>query len=516
MKKIFFYLCLFFTLFSCKNEDNNIVVKEDNITISTESLAFLNTGEAIDNNNSVTVESNGDWQLIGKQSWCHPSIINGKNGDVVTFISDPNPEIENRNTTFSFVCGNKTVKLNIIQKKHNVIELYENDITVPREGGSVTLRISSNTSYEYTLPEDSRSWITVEEPVKSRGLDLSLVTLKVSENDKYSYRKANIVFKAEDGSSAVAQIIQNRHLKLESEKTNYKVDNNGGELSINVSTNLAYRIVVSDDCKDWISYVENEKHPENPDDVIYTTEKFTIKSGVEALRVGRVSLEALDGSLSTSLFIGQMGSTPSEKISIPDINFRKALNDLGFIWTEDIDKEECEITNIGVSATKLDISGRNIESIEGIEHFQKVKTFDCRNNNIRRIDLTKNYIEKPNGETYFTGFSGNPLEYINLGKSWVDYLKLENVPPLNGLTGTNGESSTHLVIIGDYPMAVYIKNNSSLTDLNLYNCPKIYLSYVDINGCAEGKTLNVYVKTGEKPWSWPSNVKLIYEDKQDF
>lgn len=516
MKKIYFILCTVFALLSCNSENEKIDESVDNnISLTVESLAFLNNGDAIEGVNSVTVESSSDWQLIGKDDWCHPSVKSGKNGDVVTFTADENPDTENRIAVFSFVCGNKTSKLSVIQKQNNVITLYKDNIEVAKEGGEVFLRVSSNTEFECIIPEECKNWISVNSISKSRGVDLTVISLNISENDGFAFRKADVVLKAEDGNEAIANINQDRVLKLSSENGTYKAENAGGELSVNISTNLAYEVVIPEDAKSWITYNgSDDEITENPDDIVSTKANFTLTQGEEALRVCVVKLKAIDGSLESSFIVGQTGSQPSEKFNVPDPNFKKALSDLGYIWVDENDGT-CEVTNIGMDAWQLNVPNMNIESIEGIEYLKNVQRIDLKNNNIKRADLSKLNLSIGITSSYFEGLCGNPLEYVDFGNSNVKYVKLEKSASLNGLTGSNGESSKHLIIKGSNVLGLYISNNADLTDINVYNCSKISEYGFDLRNCAVGKTLNLYTNR-ITPYSKPANLKVIFEDKQDF
>ncbi len=70
---------------------------------------------------------------------------------------------------------------------------------------------------------------------------------------------------------------------------------------------------------------------------------------------------------------------------IPDINFRKALVELF-----KFDKIECFTIEICQSVKILSLYGKNIESLQGIEHFPNIETLNCKINNLTSLDLSKN------------------------------------------------------------------------------------------------------------------------------
>lgn len=117
---------------------------------------------------------------------------------------------------------------------------------------------------------------------------------------------------------------------------------------------------------------------------------------------------------------------------------------------------------------------------------------------------------------YFEGLCGNPLEYVHFAGSKSIDVKLSKDNALNGLTGANGESSTHLIVEGSNVRCVITNGNAMLTDLNIYNCGALNGKYCQFSDCAVNGTLNIYVKQGVSLPYLPRNGKIINQDKQDF
>ena len=129
MKQIVSILCLSLLFFAC-SDDNEKKVEEigNKISVSNETLAFLNTGEAVGGNNSVKIESDGNWRLSGKKTWCRPSATEGENGETVTFEVDPNPTTDTRSTTFTFICGNQATKVVVTQSQDDLMDIYKDNL----------------------------------------------------------------------------------------------------------------------------------------------------------------------------------------------------------------------------------------------------------------------------------------------------------------------------------------------------------------------------------------------------
>lgn len=470
-------------------ENTGDVSGNNEISLSAEALSFLNTGEAIGDVASVTVTSSGKWTLIGKTEWCHPSVKEGTNGDVVTFTADANSEKESRSTIFSFVCGDRTAKLNVMQKENDVLEFYNDTYSVGMEGGEITVRVSSSSDFEYSVSEEDAGWIVPSEPssVESKAVDLHLVKFTVNPTDEYVDREGKITFTCGRESKDVT-VLQDRLIELKAEQDVYQVEANGGQLVVRVSTNLPYTVTVPDAASSWLSFTPNPDAGTDPGEKVVREETFTISVQGEMTRAGKITLTSADGSLVSSFIIMQKGSSP-KVIEIPDDNFRAALADLSYVLTEGYEGPQCEITDLGQNAKEMNVSGKEIRSLEGIKNFSKVETLDCSNNYITHMDFSDTYVWAP----YSGGsnFDGNPIEEF-IGGKYVQYVLLQCEGNRRGLVAPDGTASTKLRISGTSVLAVYVQYNAALTKVDLSGTGITSSSYCGCAGCADGGRLSVY------------------------
>ena len=86
LKNIMITLLAATMLWGCSDDDESINGSEATISLSTNTIQTDKNGGNI----TVTVASSGDWRLAGVCDWAHPSVMSGKDGDVVTFTIDPN------------------------------------------------------------------------------------------------------------------------------------------------------------------------------------------------------------------------------------------------------------------------------------------------------------------------------------------------------------------------------------------------------------------------------------------
>lgn len=506
---IFSAMSLFTMACSEGNGTPENVGGDSTIALSVQSVTFLNDGSPAEGSAaSVTVESSGEWRLIGKDTWCHPSVTSGKSGETVVFAADKNEGENLRSVEFSFVCGSKTERLTVVQKKNDIIELFRSEYEVSRNGEQIVVRASANDDVSYKVSEEAAGWITLSDVPATKTLGVSIFVFDISANDEYSTRNGIIYFTA-GGKTAEARITQERKIELSAEQSVYNVQGDGQRLEVKIHTNLPYSISVPEAASSWLSLEKDPQGGQDPGNITTRTEVFTISSQGEMSRAGKVTLTALGEDLTTSFTIVQRGSSPVI-LSIEDDKFRQALTDLSYVLPDETGSgNECELTDLGQNATTLDVSNMGISSLSGIEYFTNLTTLNCSNNNIRYLDLSQTKVWLP-----FSGgsqISGNPLEEI-IGSPSTQYIRLEN----RGLTGADGTSSSKLRISGDAINGVYLQNNPNLMKLDIYHCPNIASSYISVSGCAEGSTLIVYHNLAYPPYVPPGqNIKYENTDPGD-
>ncbi|WP_143744062.1 leucine-rich repeat domain-containing protein [Maribacter ulvicola] len=187
-----------------------------------------------------------------------------------------------------------------------------------------------------------------------------------------------------------------------------------------------------------------------------------------------------------------MCSCSNEQVDIPDINFKNALLYSNCIDTNgdgkgDSDADTNNDNQIQLSEIKnlefLDVSSKNIISLQGIDNFTKLKYLDCYKNELVHLDVTKN----TNLEVLFCfdnkliqldvskntnlielGCRGNKLTSLDLSqnkKLRIVYCYKNNLTTLNVKNGNNANMSTMWAF--DNPHLFSIAVNDKNTDFPL-------------------------------------------------
>ena len=182
--------------------------------------------------------------------------------------------------------------------------------------------------------------------------------------------------------------------------------------------------------------------------------------------------------------LGQCKKDTNLYVTIPDDNFLNALIVRG------VDKNGDGIISTGEAAeiTFLNIFGRNISDLKGIEAFVNLDSLNCVYNQLTRMDITKNHklIFLLCGENSLTSLdvSNNPALYTLAcyGNSLTS-IDVSNNPELislfcnsNSLTSLDVSNNTALInlVCGDNQLtSLDLSNNTLLEEFNLASMPSL-------------------------------------------
>ena len=137
---------------------------------------------------------------------------------------------------------------------------------------------------------------------------------------------------------------------------------------------------------------------------------------------------------------------------IADTNFEKALIELGHDSILDGKIITADIENIEL----LYILGESIKSLNGIEHFTKLKELWCDRNELSTLDLSKN----------------KNLYYLSCNENKLDTLILGQKNKLKILSCNNNQLS-HLDLSKSPQISSLECNNNHLKNIDLSNNPSL-------------------------------------------
>ncbi|QGY46221.1 T9SS type A sorting domain-containing protein [Maribellus comscasis] len=156
---------------------------------------------------------------------------------------------------------------------------------------------------------------------------------------------------------------------------------------------------------------------------------------------------------------------------VPDDNFEQALIDLGY----DSGELNDSVPTVNIDTlTILDVSGKNIGDLTGIEDFSILKDLFCGDNQLSSLDVKSNLaLERlicfNNQLTNIDISSNSNLSVISCSNNQISFLNLSLNPKLTIVQCNSNQISS--LDLSSNPMLtnVEVGNNSSLTSLNVQN-----------------------------------------------
>ena len=235
------------------NQGGGDIPADAYIGLNKDAVTFSPDGGSVD----VTVYSNYKWTLSTSCDWCIASMSEGEAsevGTVVTLYADV--AYDDRETTFIFSCGNAKKVLIVSQNfKETIIADENNTFNVPAEGGVVEIAYQTTVECEVVIPQSAQSWISLTP--QTRALISEKAILIIAENTTYSGRETVVkVVKVGDNTLFAEYTISQVHNDaIIAENNTLKIDGWQQNVTIQYQTNVECEVVISDDCKEWISVV---------------------------------------------------------------------------------------------------------------------------------------------------------------------------------------------------------------------------------------------------------------------
>ena len=167
------------------------------------------------------------------------------------------------------------------------LNVYYDDIVFPSDGGEDSFEIESNGDWVITNDAD---WLTID---PSEGKGSCSITLTASASDLYDDRNTVITVKAGDKTETFT-VTQKYAEALLVTKNKFDIPQKGGELTVEVQSNISYDIVIDEDCQSWISEVPQSK-------ALNTyTHTFSVASNQDTTkREGRIEIIGSNGKTET-------------------------------------------------------------------------------------------------------------------------------------------------------------------------------------------------------------------------
>lgn len=241
-------MCLFFVVISCKSDSTPDSLEN----FSTKELSFETSGGS----QNLTFTSANAYSITSSADWISVNPLEGEGGEniKISVKAEANESVDDRETKFTVVSGEKMETIEVKQKQKNQINVKDKEFSVDVQGGEIVLDFEANVDPKVEILD---SWINVK-TVKTKGLEAQQLIFVVSPNSKKDDREGKITLKTpgSDTPDEIKVIQEGR--KLEIETDDFTIDFNKQNLSIDVSANIEYDVLISKNAENWITLNSSE------------------------------------------------------------------------------------------------------------------------------------------------------------------------------------------------------------------------------------------------------------------
>lgn len=482
LKNIMITLLAATMLWGCSDDDESINGSEATISLSTNTIQTDKNGGNI----TVTVASSGDWRLAGVCDWAHPSVMSGKDGDVVTFTIDPNTLDEKRTATFKFFTGSAVVPLQVETLPDYIIDLLSDDnLSISREENAIQIQLNTNIAEPViTYSEGGEEWLAFDKRSDFGGK--VTLSFKAAKNVTYKERSATITISSPLVMNPVnVNVNQKRTEAIIPETDVLMYDLSARTISFKVRYNVEYTasIVQGDE---WITE-QSVSQPQLGDDGLTTVTLTYTLSGATDTRGGLVRITNTNNTLASDIAVVQK-DPDVELVSIPDQNLRALV--VKNNWALSIAGSQCIILEAGLNATSLSNSSYSsqLTDLTGIENFPNLTSLSlgyCTN--MKKLDISGLHKVKSLSlsnarycEEYNLG--DNPIPSFNAGGTYA-YSYAESLK-----FSSSKLESLDLSIISWY------ESYDNVTSIDVSECPML----TTLNANRSNKVKTLYLKKGQE------------------
>ena len=295
MKKFLLFTAALLMLGSCFEKPVDDPVAKDSIELSSNSATLTKEAGKV----QVIVTSSGEWKLTSETSydWVTPSAFKGIDGDIVKFDVVENVE-EDRTAIYTFTCGKATADFTIISvagEKPHLTLASEAELVKEFEAGKFTVNVNSPLGYRsvsVTLSEGADAWLHKEATLPGETENDALINFSYDLLEGLQGREAVITLSSEGLESLTVNLKQNAKPQLVPELEFVAAPVEGGSVSVPVTANVEYDVVIAEEGRGWLTYkglvdgnvtfditpLEGEKRS-----VVVTLTQKNVPAGTEAL-----------------------------------------------------------------------------------------------------------------------------------------------------------------------------------------------------------------------------------------
>lgn len=188
----------------------------------------------------VDIASNVDYEVVMPSvNWIKTVATKDLMSSTMAFVILPNDSYDSRVASIRFVStdGAYSESVTVTQVQKDAIVIARDCYSFDNDGGRFDVELQHNVDYELIVDAE---WIT---HVSTKGLSSDVLTFDVARNPSENSRETFIKFHNRDkGIQQAIKVVQTQGSLIVISKTEYVLGPEGGELSVEVNSNIDYQV----------------------------------------------------------------------------------------------------------------------------------------------------------------------------------------------------------------------------------------------------------------------------------
>ena len=212
----------------------------------------------------IEVTANVEYDVVipsAAQSWLRISESRSElRTNQLCFIIDKNESLSQRSANVRLVSMSGSTLQTICFVQSGEEKVYDSDLqshySVDVQGCEISVTITTNMQYTVYIPNEAK-WLSVADTRAEVRTDK--LTFTIVANDSFDARTATVkLFDSDYNVIQIIEFVQKGQDKIfETDGvSDYDISSYGGEVSIVVTTNLEYEVVIPESAKSWISLAD--------------------------------------------------------------------------------------------------------------------------------------------------------------------------------------------------------------------------------------------------------------------
>lgn len=275
-------------------------VQKNAIILTQKQYQAKATGEDL----TVELNSNIEYDVIIPQdaiSWISQIKTKALTTDILKFHIEANLESNKRSTKILFKAknSNHSDTLQITQLANRAISIAKQEYNLSSTATNIFVEVTTNIDFKTIIPTNAQSWIKL---IQTESTQKNSLHFSISANDNYEKRsaKVKIVDNTDDKNYIECTINQAQRDTIIIKNKIFELSADGGEINVNIKTNVLYKTIIQVDAQSWIQQIQNKG---------LTSENlnFKIFPNISTQdRTGKIILYDKDTNLSDTILVNQM------------------------------------------------------------------------------------------------------------------------------------------------------------------------------------------------------------------